>query len=261
MRAAVKSAVNAGAKRFCLTMWGDNGKECSFFALIPALFAISCFACGEFDDEKIAARFKQKFGVAFNDFLSVDLPNVLPVKNAEVETCAKSLLYCDPFIGIFDDKSVLQGKMPYKIYARILKNQSKKTGEYCYIFSCLSDLCNVLDIKANLGVRIRAAYESGDKQKIAAIIKDTELLKKRLKKFISSFLSLWETENKPFGAEVHQARLGGLLLRIEVCKNRLKKYLETGEPIEELHEKILPFFDNDAIALNVYKYLVSFSEI
>ena len=52
-------------------------------------------------------------------------------------------------------------------------------------------------------------------------------------------------ENKPFGFEIHEYRLGGLLSRISSCKKRLLRYA-SGEisDIPELCEDILPFMAN-----------------
>ena len=46
-------------------------------------------------------------------------------------------------------------------------------------------------------------------------------------------------ENKPFGFEIQEGRLGGLLLRLKSCRERFENWLKTGEEIPELAETAL----------------------
>ena len=70
---------------------------------------------------------------------------------------------------------------------------------------------------------------------------DYAVLPGRIKAFFDSFRELWFKENKPFGFEVQEARLGGLMLRVSSCRERLEAYLAGKiDRIEELEEKILP---------------------
>ena len=65
---------------------------------------------------------------------------------------------------------------------------------------------------------------------------------KILKKFIASFKELWNKDNKPFGLELHEMRLGGLLLRLESCREVLKDYLAGKiDKIEELEAPVIKF--------------------
>ena len=51
---------------------------------------------------------------------------------------------------------------------------------------------------------------------------------------------MWHRDYKPFGIEVLTKRFGGYVQRITDIKERMEKYLNGGEPIWELEEKILP---------------------
>ena len=48
---------------------------------------------------------------------------------------------------------------------------------------------------------------------------------KYAKKFLLSFETLWEIENKPNGFEVQHIRIGGLIQRLTYCKNKILRYL------------------------------------
>jgi hypothetical protein len=67
-------------------------------------------------------------------------------------------------------------------------------------------------------------------------------LEESVSRFTEAFEYQWNKENKPYGLEVHQYRLGGLVARIKACKKRIYQYLN-GEisEIPELLEEILPF--------------------
>ena len=79
--------------------------------------------------------------------------------------------------------------------------------------------------------------------------------------FHEKFYALWEKENKPFGWEIHDVRIGGLIRRIKTCKEKIKKYL-IGEiiEIEELEAEPLPLTDAP-FPVTTYNRLVSVSEL
>ena len=69
----------------------------------------------------------------------------------------------------------------------------------------------------------------------------------RINIFHRAFEKLWFTENKPYGFEVQDLRLGGLMQRIDSCRRRLKDYVNGKlESIPELEEELLPIpMDNE----------------
>ena len=73
-KAALASCREHGVQDVFFTMWGDDGGECSPFTLLPSLFYASELAKGIEDDAAIREAFAQCFGVAFDDFMQLDLP-------------------------------------------------------------------------------------------------------------------------------------------------------------------------------------------
>ena len=73
-KAAFDACRDNGVKDVILTMWGDNGAECSKFSLLPSLYYASQIAHGVTDLETIKNGFKEKYGIDFDDFMLVDLP-------------------------------------------------------------------------------------------------------------------------------------------------------------------------------------------
>ena len=243
-REAIKACRKNGIKNVFFTMWGDDGMESSHFSLLPALCYVSEYAHGNYDEEKIKAKFKRIVGVSYDDFIKTDLPNLL-TSDAPVnrENPSKYMLYADPFLG-FTDFTVPEGADEiYKSHAKELYEVAKKTRKYGYIFNTLAALCDVLSIKAELGVKTRAAYKNGEKAELLRLAtEDYAQLDKKIQTLHKSFSKQWYIDNKPSGFEIHDGRLGALRQRILSCKARLIDYAEGKlEKIDELEAEILKF--------------------
>ena len=241
-KAAMESVRTNGIKNVLITMWGDDGGECSYFSVLPTLYAARQYADGNFDDEEIKRGFFNLFKVAFDDFLALDLPDMEYAKQVAV---SKVGLYNDPLLGIYDKNIEKWGKNPYGEHAKCLLAIAKSAGEYAYIFNSQARLCETLVQKLDFGVRLRKAYQSGEKSALKSYLKELSKIEKRVQAFYKAFYVLWHTENKPHGWEVQDARLGGLIQRLKTCKLRIKEYLQgkIGE-IAELEEEILDYADS-----------------
>ncbi len=266
MRPAMECVAKSKIEDVVITMWGDNGKECSFYAVLPSLYAIRRYADGEFDDKKIKREFTELFGVAYDDFMLLDLPNQSKRvrEDGVVENPCKSLLYNDPFLGLYDKAMEKEGKIDFGEYADKLFSAMKRVGEYGYIFQTLGALCKVMQIKATLGIRTRKAYKKKKKDELIAIADDYYECVSRLKDFYECFRALWHKENKGFGFEIQDVRLGGLIWRLKSCRERILAYAAGNMPqIEELETEVLPYPPSHESALqnNLYARIISPSEL
>ena len=261
LQAAMKQVRKHEIENVLITLWGDDGNDCSYFTTLPTLYAARQFADGNFDMDKIAQGFEEMFGVPFDSWLTIDIPNksernpdLLGISNA-----CKSLLFNDCFLGWKDSALAEQAHIPYDEYAAQLR--AVDAGKYTYLFENLANLCDVLEVKAELGLRTRKAYKEGGRVALKALLPDYEEAAKRLKIFHASFKALWMKENKPYNWEVHEVRLGGLYSRILDCKERIEGYV-SGEldEIPELDETILPYA-NWGLQYNLYRGLVTVSEL
>lgn len=266
MKPAMMSVRKNSVKNVLITMWGDNGGECPPFTALQTLFALRRFADGDYDEQKIATEFEKLFGVSFADFDLLELPDSVPdiTDVLAIPTPSKALMYTDPFLGVFDTEIAAHAHIPYTHYAEELAKAKTRGGEYAYLFDTAEKLCRFMETKAYLGVRTRQAYRSGDKKAIKNLIAHYEEAEKRLAVFYDAFSEQWHKVNKPFGFEVHCARLGGVKQRLEYCRERLQMYADgKKERIEELDEDILPLDPSrpDNLLLNVYRLCVSTSEI
>jgi hypothetical protein len=107
----------------------------------------------------------------------------------------------------------------------------------------------VLEIKYELGLKTRLAYERGDKNELKRLAENDYVeVRKRLLIFIKAFEKQWMKDNKPHGFDVQEMRLGALLYRIDSCRRRILSYVNGKiERIEELDETLLPFRKKNTI--------------
>lgn len=265
MKAAMQSVIEHQVSNVFVTVWGDNGKECSYFSVLPSLYATRRFADGCFDMEIIKAEFKEKFGFEFDAWLALDLPNEIRIngeKNLDWNCLCKTLCYNDPFLGLRDSNYQKIDAVPYQRYARILAKKSKQAGEFSYIFQTLSKLCTFLEYKAGLGIRTRTLYQEKNIEGLTALLKDYKLAIKALRSFTKAYKTQWMYENKAFGWEVQEIRLGGLEARLVGCLNRLEEFLAGKiECIEELEQQTLPNLHKNGFMYQNYREIATPSEL
>ena len=265
MKPAIQSAREKGVQDVLITMWGDNGRECSPFALLPSLYAISEYAKGNFDEESIKKGFAETFQLQYDDFMALDiLFETEEYKNEKrrFDGISKTFFYCDPFVGIFDKDIEIVGQFPYGKYAEELEKAKFRAGEYAYIFDDIQALCEVIQDKTTLGVRTRKAYKAGDKKTLTALVDEYQIVLDKIKRFHKTHYTLWHKECKPQGWEVQDLRMGGLMQRITTCKERLTAYLNGELPaIAELEEEIVMVHEEPDMRCNWWQYLASNSLI
>ncbi len=263
MKPAFKQVIKNQVKNVLVTIWGDDGNDCSYFESLPTLYALREYSKGNFDEESIKNGFKEIFNYSFDDFMLLDIPNFNSgnPEGLKRESATKTLLYNDCFLGWKDN--YIQKLQPIDFVKRseILKNAEERVGEFKYIFECASALCYALDKKATLGVRTRKAYREKNITQLEKIIDDYSETAKRIDYFRIKFRELWFKEYKANGWEIQQYRLGGLVSRLLDCRDRLLDYLKGKiDCIEELEEEILPYGDN-ALQHNAFCGLISVNNI
>ncbi len=263
MKPAMRQARKHGVENVVITIWGNDGNECSYFSVLPSLYAIKQYSEGNFDEESIKKGFYETFGLNFDDFMALDLPNKTS-RNPDclrIENPCKSLFYNDCFLGWKDSALAAVEPIPYGEYAKAIEEKGKSAGEYAYIFDVLSSLCSALELKADLGLRTRSAYQAGDKKGLEALLPVYEETAKRVERFRQNFRRYWMKDYKPYGWDVQQIRISGLIGRLRDAKERLEEYLSgTTDRIPELEEEILPYA-NWGLQYNLYRGLISVSNI
>lgn len=247
-KVALTACVDGGVKDVFLTLWGDDGGECSKFAALPSLYHAACTSQGITDENEIKEGFLKKFGISFDDFMLIDLPNTksTTIWGGAVTNPEKYMLYCDCLMGQYDYTVCDGDAEEYAACAQKLRSL-ENNAEFGYLFSKARALCELLSVKYNIGVRIRKAYLKKDFIALKAISDDCVQILKLIDDYYAVFKNEWYRDNKPHGFDIQDLRLGGLSRRVLACRGRLLQFLN-GEidVIEELNEPVLNLLNSKA---------------
>lgn len=240
---ALDACKKEGVRDVFFTMWGDDGAECSHFSQLPALFYLAQYAKGNKDEADIKEKFKRLIGIDFDEYMNIDCPNEVADFGNEPCNPSKYMLYSDYFNGYLD-YTVEEGTgEKYRAFAAQLHATAKKSRKYGYVFDTAAKLCDVLQIKYELGLRTRKAYEAGDKAELLRLARNEYVqVAKRIEIFARAFEKQWFADNKPQGFDVQDLRIGGLLRRNDACRRRILDYVSGKiHRIDELEEKLLTY--------------------
>lgn len=269
--ASLNACKKKGVKNVFMTVWGDNGTEClANTTLIGCqLFAEHGYAA-EFDYEKFKKRFHFCTGGCVEDFEKLELLDKTP-QNAELVdpseyNASKYLMWQDILSGLCDKN--IEGYELDAHYAKLaqdLKAAIGRNGQFDPMFEFCYHVANVLSVKSQMGLRLTAAYKTGDKDALKKFA-EVELpdLKERLTVMRSVHMDNWFAIYKAFGWDIMDMRYGSLQTRIDSTIQEIQMYLDGRmEKIEELEEERLYYNGTPGPLryLNFYGQIVSASRI
>lgn len=258
-KAALDACKECGIKDILMTVWGDDGSECSRYSILPVLMFAAEYSKGNTDMDSIKAKFKEITGCDYDNFITLDELDTPGRAHMQADgwqdIASKYLLYCDIFMGKFDSKCSEGDNEYYKNLAEKIRNLKNK-GEFEYIFDRMAKHADILSIKAELGIKIRKAYLDKNFKELENLANVCDELIEKINIYHQAFEAEWHTDYKPHGFDVQDIRLGGLIKRIESCRNRLLKFSSGKiDSIPELEEPVLPensgFFWQKAVSANV----------
>lgn len=238
------TAIKYGVKTIKISTFGDDGAECPAFAVLPAMLRTAEQFYGNEND--VERRSLECFGVSFEDFMKIDTVCILGTEadysGISPSALEKSVFYNDIMMGLMNEDIRC-----YNLTEKYTKDleilNSVNAGKYDYLFETQRKFAEFLIVYAELPIKIKEAYKNNNKNELDRICKE-EIPKalELLKKFEAVFNAQWHKVNKPFGYDVQQLRIGGMMLRIEGSKARIESYIN-GEIdcLEELECEDLPF--------------------
>lgn len=233
MLPALKVMKEKNVDNILITLWGDDGKECSYFSALPALFRLKKEYDGVSDLDVIKREFKMATGEDFDAMSALQAPNVIFDK-ARWHNKDKYLFYSDIFNYYFDDSFDGSEKEKCLKTSKDLLEYAKNS-KFDYIFRSQAALLKALAIKHDLGDRLEKAYKTKNKKEIKNIIKDISTLIKDVKNFYVLYRKSWYIENHPNGFDIQDIRLNGFIGRLVSCKERLVDFVKGKiDKIEEL---------------------------
>lgn len=249
--ASLQTCKKYGIKEVLCTAWMDNGAETPVDAVLPGLVLFAHLGFHrEYIEDVLREEFQSCTGGEMGDFMALDDFDRLFLQgkeNLEASNPSKYLLYQDPLIGLFD-AHVKEAGMDMGAYYRELQSRMEKCAAkedtYAQLFSFYGKLAAVLVHKSDLGVRIKEAYDGKEKDvlkeigsnEIPEIVRSLEEMKQLREE-------LWMADAKPFGYELLDIRIGGVITRLKSAGRRIERYL-AGDimRLEELEETRLPYF-------------------
>jgi hypothetical protein len=249
-RVALKCAKETGVKDILLTGWGDDGSEASQFSVMSVALYYAEHAYGDDSDKNLQKRANELFGESVETLMLFDAPD-RAIVNAEnrapnqfTANPTKYLLFNDPLLGLYDNH-MESDKIRVQYAETAKKLYAAKDTKFGYGLETLAALCEALELKAPLGVDLRAAYKAGDKEELSRLANEVipEAIA-RMKKFLKTFRKQWYKENKTFGFEVQDLRIGGICERLSAVADLVNMYLDGEvEKIEELEAELIPFWE------------------
>lgn len=221
---------------FLLTLWGDDGAECSHNAVWYSLIEAANAIYGEeFDKANLDKIAETLFGYNMEELLAFDLPNnVFDEKPEKIVNPSKYLLYEDVFTGNADF-TASEGFVPYFAKnKKTLERLAKGGGRLKDMYAEYAALCAVLEKKCGIRNRLRLAYKNEDKKELVKLAKELKAIAVLVEKFEAVYLNRWLSDNKPFGSEIIQIRTGGLINRLNFCAERVEAF--AGGKIRRIEE-------------------------
>lgn len=261
-KVGLKSAMKNKIQETFVTSWGDNGNESSAISSYPALAMHSMFEFyGKSNDKELSKILETVTGDPLSRWALLQEPNHLRKEQTVSENLSRAFFYQDILLGVVDSMVKEEYANKYKEDAIKLKKAAKKSAKFGYFYNSLSLLCDFLANKATIGYRLRKAYKSGDKKTLKVLSDEILVCEKKLARFLKAYRYQWYLENKPFGFDIIDGRIGFLNNRIKTAYLTVKDYLEGKiEKIPELEEEILPWHGcdvNDPICIGNWTELAS----
>ena len=108
----------------------------------------------------------------------------------------------------------------------MLNVYNKENPLFNHSWQFYQQLARVLTIKADIGKEIRSAYLKKDKQQMADLVIQIDLLTKEVDTLRTYHRDAWFHANKPFGWEVLDIRYGGLIARLHSTLWRLEQWMQ-----------------------------------
>lgn len=241
---AKNACLECGIDDILITFWGAM---LSPNALIPSYYNYA-ERLSDSEGLDLESRCKFLFGYTYTEFNKLDAPNAI-ADNASTDKAPEDTnlpfyaLANDPFLGKMDMHIPKNCEAEYAVKAQELYELSKVSSPYAYIFKMESALCKALSKKAELGIKIKDAYDKNDKKALEEICNSIPAIVESIKEFHAEYRSYYLSFAKSQGVAEWDARLGGLILRLEQVKKTLLDYVAGRlEFIAELDEERLPVF-------------------
>lgn len=229
--AALTACKNKTVDEVFATTWGDGGAECNIYA---TLLGMQLYAEHGFNrdvsEDHLRTRFAACTGCNYDDFREMtyvdNLYGQVPKDGYNFTNTSRWAMWQDILAGQFDKN--IEGLGLTAQYEKLYDKFSvavSRNGEYSFIFEFLKRVVDVLRIKAEIGIRIKKAYDASDKVALKNMINELKTLSTRVSALRTYNRDLWFEIYQPFGWEILDLRYGGVLMRIDSAIARISDYV------------------------------------
>ncbi len=240
-----------GIQEVIATAWGDDGGEAN---LQTILYGMQIFAefryTGQYNEDEVRTRFCACCGSDSQPFLDLskfnEVPGLKRMENSTV-TPGKTLLYEDPLIPLFEeDFRGLPCAEHYQMLAESYMNYAISQPRFHLLFDFYAKLADAIYWKCIWRSRAATCVRAGDLKGATDMTALAEDCIHAIQTLKTAWASLWYSTNKPYGFEVIDLRLGGLIGRFETSIIRFEQFA-SGEidTIPELLEPKLPYLRDE----------------
>lgn len=260
LKASIRATKKEKIEEFLLTSWADDGAESPVFnAYFGAMIAsIESFnENSEIDNIDYLNKVSQfYFGETYDNLYLVGELDNLDKEDLDI-TPSKYFFYEDLFISKFvyhnmkinRDLSLYYENLERKFNK--ISNGYENTNFLKKYFEFYSIYSNILKNKWNLAVNIYFNYNKKNKLKLLENIEKIDEILEKLLEFKKIRKEIWYFENKRYGFEVLDQRIGGIYSRLVTVKEDLILFIDGKiEKIEELEEKRISVNQEEKIYLH-----------
>ena len=256
--AALNACINQNVSEVFATVW-HNGAECPLVLSVPGLmiFAEMDYT-GKLDMDQVKENFKFITGVDADDIFDMDIADhPAGDDRGTVKNPTRYLMCNDPLVGLLDKHA--EGLNLTEFYgeiARKYESKGPKDGFFFEAFEYYRAVINVLELKAEFGLKLKTAYDAKDKEELKKLYELSFEIGKRIKKLHETHRRSWLYYNKANGFEIFDMIYGAIDSRLETLRFQLDRFFEdTSYIIDELAEERLPFIripegESPAIAIS-----------
>ena len=253
-KAGLSACRKNGIKDVFATMWGDDGAECSVFA---ALLGLQLY--GEYNyfdevtEEHLGEMFKICTGYDMDAFSVFNIDDFGEFCTEHDSMVSKQVFYSDVLLGLFDknlEKLDLKGH-----YRKLLDkfDTIEKQPGLEYLFEYQKQLLTILYKKCTMGTDVTEAYRKGDKETLKTLAAQIREIADDTEHMRSLLYSVWHRNNKAFGFEFFDGKLGSRVARLLSCARRIEDYTSgKTERIEELDEEKLYYSGDESPFIHQY---------
>ena len=238
---AFEAAVECGIEDILMAAWADDGAECSVYAVLPAMYHVANKIYPvDAEPERVLEILT---GYKDSEWRLCDQLNQKKPKVDRNCNRVKHLLYNDFLIGLLDANISESDEKYYGDLGLEFSKLAEQDSQFSYLFQSYASVSKVLERKVTYGKRLHKAYQEKDMEVIKELKNELPAIKKDLQEFYKDYRAQWMKENKGFGFEVIDSRIGALINRTETVAYVLEEFLEGRmDKIYELEDERLDFF-------------------